>query len=126
MGSTPSSGGTVTIRTEDPRDPRLGRRPDAALDVVFEDEHGQRVDGRPERGGLLEDVDAVLLALDHPGDPADLTLHPGQAPDETRAILGIRMTEMIRFGAASRLAVGLGHGRPLSLWRHRSSSFIER
>ena len=29
-----------------------------------------------ERGGLLEDVDAVLLAFDHPRDPADLTLHP--------------------------------------------------
>ena len=32
------------------------------------------VHGRAQSGGLLEDVDAVLLALDHPRDPADLAL----------------------------------------------------
>jgi hypothetical protein len=37
--------------------------------VVFEDQDRQRIDGGPQCGGLLEDVDAILLALDHPGDP---------------------------------------------------------
>jgi len=36
---------------------------------------GQRVHGGPQGGRLLEDVHAVLLPLDHPGDPADLALH---------------------------------------------------
>src|SRR5687767_13414284 len=44
----------------------LGSRPDAALDVVLEDEDGQRVDGGPQCRRLLEDVDAVFLALNHP------------------------------------------------------------
>jgi hypothetical protein len=47
----------------------FGGRPDAALDVVLEDHDRQRVDGGPERRGLLEDVDAVLLALDHRAMP---------------------------------------------------------
>ena len=44
------------------------RRPHAALDVVLEHEDGQGVHRRAQGRGLLEDVDAVLLALDHPGD----------------------------------------------------------
>ena len=50
--------------------------------MVLEDEDRQRVDGGAQRRGLLEDVDAILLALDHPGDAADLALHPRQATDE--------------------------------------------
>src|SRR4029077_6829859 len=73
----------------------LGGRPDTALDVVLEDHDGQRVDGRPQRRGLLEDVDAVLLALDHPGDAADLAFHAGEPPDEPRLVLRIGVAEVI-------------------------------
>src|ERR1035437_11155353 len=52
----------------------LRSRPNAALDVVFENQQGHRVDGGPKRGGLLKDVDAVLAALDHPLDAAHLAL----------------------------------------------------
>ena len=76
----------------------LGGGPDAAADVVLEDQDRQRVDGRPERGGLLEDVDAVLLALDHPGDAADLALHPRQAADELGLVLRVAVAEMARVG----------------------------
>ena len=78
----------------------LGGRPDAALDVVLEDEDRERVDGGPQRGGLLEDVDAVLLALDHPGDPADLALHPRQPADEAGLVLRVAMAEVIAVPAS--------------------------
>jgi len=93
----------------------LGGCPDATLDVVLQDEDGDGVDGGPQRGGLLEDVDAVLLALDHPGNTADLALHPRQASDESRPILRIRVAEVVGLRAGRRRAVGLGHGRPPSL-----------
>lgn len=54
----------------------LGRGPDAATNVILEDQDRERVDGRAERGGLLEDVHAVLVALDHAGDAANLALDP--------------------------------------------------
>ena len=54
----------------------LGGRPDTAGDVVLEHEDGERIDRGTQRGRLLEDVDAVLLPLDHPADPAGLTLDP--------------------------------------------------
>jgi hypothetical protein len=54
----------------------FGGGPDATLDVILEKEDGQRIDRRTERGRLLEDVDAVLLALDHSGDAPNLAFHP--------------------------------------------------
>src|SRR5919206_5014500 len=60
--------------------------PHAALDMVLEDEHRERVDGGTERAGLLEDVHAVFLALDHPSDAADLALDPCEPPHELRLV----------------------------------------
>src|SRR6185369_2142813 len=85
--------------------------PDAALDVVLEDEDREGIDRGAQRGRLLEDVDAVLLALDHPGDPADLALHPRQAADQAGLVLGVAVTEVRgrRSGGATGRAGG--HGR---------------
>ena len=84
-------------------------RPHAALDVILEDEDRERVDGGPERAGLLEDVDAVLLALDHPADAADLALDAGEAAHELCLVPGIAVPEMV----AGIVDCGLGrHGRP--------------
>ena len=83
----------------------LGGRPDAALDVVLEDQDRERVDRGAQGGRLLEDVDAVLLALDHPGDPADLALHPRQAADEAGLVLGVAVPEVGRVGAARRVGL---------------------
>src|SRR5260221_8340662 len=80
----------------------LVRGPDAALDVVLEDEDRQRVDGRPERARLLEDVDAVLVALDHPGDATDLALDSGKAPDELGLVARVRVPEGVGRGCGSR------------------------
>src|SRR4029079_8037919 len=90
----------------------FGGRPDTALDVILEDHDRQRVHGRPQRGGLLEDVDAVLLALDHPGDAADLAFHPGERPDEPRLVLRIGVAEVIRCRVGRRATLGLCHARP--------------
>jgi hypothetical protein len=81
----------------------LGSRSNAALDVVLEDEHRERVHRGPKGGCLLEDVDAVLLALDHPGDAADLALDAGEAPDQLRLVLRVAVPEVV--------GVGLGHAR---------------
>ena len=74
----------------------------------------QRIDGGPQRGGLLQDVDAVLLALDHPGDAADLALHPRQAPDQLGLVLRVAVAEMARVGcgrSVRRASVGLIGGQ---------------
>ena len=73
----------------------LGGRPDAALDVVLEDEHRERVDGGAQGARLLEDVDAVLLTLDHPGDPADLALDAREPADELRLVAGVAVAEVV-------------------------------
>jgi hypothetical protein len=73
----------------------LGRSPNAALDVILEDEDGQRIDGCPEGARLLEDVHAVLLALDHPAYPADLALDPREAAHELRLVAGIAVPEVV-------------------------------
>jgi hypothetical protein len=90
-------------------------RPDATLDVILENEDRDGVDRRPQGGRLLEDVYAVLLALDHPGNAPDLALHSRQAPDESSTVLRIGVAEVVGLGAGHRRAVGLGHGRPPSL-----------
>ena len=69
-----------------------------------------RVDGGPQGGGLLEDVDAVLLALDHPGDAPDLALDPAEPADQ-RALVLASSCDGNRRGASAawvgRLARGL-------------------
>jgi len=83
----------------------LGRGPDATLDMVFEDEDGQGVDRGAEGARLLEDVDAVLLALDHPGDAPHLPLDPGKAPDQLGLVAGVRVPE----GVGARRGIRSGH-----------------
>jgi hypothetical protein len=74
----------------------LGCRSDAALNVVLQDEDRQRIDRRAQGGRLLEDVDAVFLALDHPGDATDLALHPGEAADQAGLVLRIAVAKVGR------------------------------
>src|SRR6185369_5157342 len=88
----------------------LGGGPDATTDVVLEDHDRQRIDGGPQRSGLLQDVDAVFLALDHPGDPTDLALHPRQAPDQLGFVLGIAVPEVGRGGLRGRGSTGRAGG----------------
>src|SRR6478735_3186787 len=52
---------------------------EAVRHVVVEQVERERLERLRRRGDLGEDVDAVLLLLDHPLDPADLPLDPAQA-----------------------------------------------
>ena len=72
-----------------------GGRSDATLDVVLEDEHRQGIDGGAQGARLLEDVHAVLLALDHPADPAHLALDAGEAAHELRLVAGVAVPEVV-------------------------------
>ena len=58
--------------------------PDAALDVVFEDEKSDGVYRCPQSRRLLEDVDAVFPALNHALDATDLARDAAQPPNEDR------------------------------------------
>src|SRR5947209_4722600 len=68
---------------------------DAAGHVVLEDKNGERIDCRAQRAGLLEDVDAVFLALDHPRDPAHLALDSGEAANQLGLVAGVAVTEVV-------------------------------
>src|SRR5690606_14713825 len=46
--------------------------PDAVLEVLVEHGEGEGAQRLVDRGGLGEDVDAVLVLLDHPLQPPDL------------------------------------------------------
>ena len=48
-------------------------------EVVVQKLQRDRLQGPGDRGHLLEHVDAVAVLLDHPLEPADLTLDPAQA-----------------------------------------------
>ena len=76
-------------------------------------------------GGLLEDVDAVLLALDHPRDPANLALHPRQATDQLGLVLGVAVPEVarVRRGAApcARRSDSSVRGPPRAVTRARGA-----
>ena len=67
----------------------------AAVDVVLEQEQRDAVGGRGHRLDLLEDVEAVGLLLDEPGDPAHLSLDPAQPVQQLAAILGVGVAEVI-------------------------------
>src|SRR6185436_2346908 len=73
----------------------LCRGANAALDMILQDEHGQRIDRGPERARLLEDVHAVLLALDHAGDAAHLALDAGEATHQLRLVAAVAVPEVV-------------------------------
>ena len=90
----------------------LGGGPDAALDVILEDHDREGIDGGAQGGGLLEDVHAVLVAFDHPGDTAHLALDPAQAPDELLLVLAVRVPEhALGRGLVGIAVVGVSLGR---------------
>lgn len=78
----------------------------AAIDVVLEDEQRDPVRRRDERLDLLQDVEAVRLLVDEPGDPARLALDPPQAVDEERPVLAVAVPEVV---VGARGAIGLRH-----------------
>ena len=84
----------------------LRGRADTTLNVVLQHEDRQGVDRCTKRRRLLEDVDAVLLPLDHPGDAAHLAFHPAQAPHQLRLVLGVGVPEVLADSGAASVRVG--------------------
>ena len=80
----------------------LRGRPHAALDVILEDEHRERIDRRSQRAGLLEDVHAVLLALDHSADAPDLALDAREPSHELGLVPRVAVPEVIAVVAVDR------------------------
>src|SRR4051794_31333930 len=62
---------------------------DAVPEVLVEQRQGHRLQ-RPGRGGdLRQDVDAVLVLVDHALQPADLTFDPAQATQVRLFVVGV-------------------------------------
>ena len=51
----------------------------ASFDVVLQDAQGDPVQSGTHGGDLDQDVDAVLLVVDHPVDAPDLAFYPAEA-----------------------------------------------
>ena len=60
---------------------------DAVADVLLHQPEADGVQGLGDGGDLGEDVDAVLVLIDHPGDAADLALDPFE-PQEVGVLVG--------------------------------------
>jgi hypothetical protein len=71
----------------------FGRMSDAALNVILEDEKRHGVYRRPQSRRLLEDVDAVLSALDHALDATDLARDAAKSPNQDRLVARIRVAK---------------------------------
>ena len=87
---------------------RLGGGADNAVaDVFFHQAQADGVQGLGHGGDLGEDVDAVLVLVDHPGDAADLALDPLE-PAQVGVLVG---GVAVLGGFSYRFFVGHG-GRP--------------
>ncbi len=60
-------------------------------DVLFEEVDGDRVQRGCRGGDLGENVDAVLVVIDHLPDAADLTFDPLHPPRESVLLRGVSM-----------------------------------
>src|SRR5262249_33746017 len=58
--------------------------PDTAVQVALQQDALQLVDGPLDRIGLFQDVDAVLILVDHLADPLQVALDVGQPPEYVR------------------------------------------
>src|SRR5919106_426113 len=85
---------------------RRERACDAVVYVVVEDDEGEAVERGRDRRDLGEDVDAVAILLDHPLDPAYLSLDAVETPDERvlvrRVSVRRRLVLLAHAGAPSR------------------------
>ena len=87
---------------------------DAVPQVVVQQAERHRLQGLRERADLGEDVDAVLLLLDHPVDAAGLALdalEPGEVPVLVRdvAVVAVRGGgQLVGLWASVSLVSGVG------------------
>ena len=80
----------------------------AVADVLFEQVQGDGVERLGDRGNLGEDVDAVLVFVDHAGDAADLPFDAAQALEVRLFVGGVTVLGFGRLAAAACAGVCLG------------------
>src|SRR4029079_17223999 len=71
---------------------------DAVFEVVVQQAEGDTFQGGGEGGDLGEDVDAVLLFLDHPVDAAGLALDPLEAGQVAALVADVAVVSAGRLG----------------------------
>lgn len=76
-------------------------------DVLFEQVQGDGVECLGDRGNLGEDVDAVLVFIDHAGDAADLPFDAAQALEVRLFVGGVTVLGFGRLAAAACAGVRL-------------------
>src|SRR6476646_6649116 len=86
---------------------------DAMSEMVLQQRHGDLVQRTGDRGDLREDVDAVGVLLNHPLDPADLTLDTAK-PNEQPILVVVIANHRDLLG--SRRAYPHGVSQPLAVW----------
>src|SRR5687767_1906503 len=74
--------------------------------VVVEQAERERLERLRRRGHLGEDVDAVLLLLDHPLDAADLPLDPAEALEVRLDGFVVALEVAVRFAHGSNIPLG--------------------
>lgn len=62
--------------------------------MILKNQEAKCVDGGTQRGGLLQDVDAVLLAVDHARDTAHLPLKSAQPIKQDLAVFCVAVPDM--------------------------------
>ena len=77
-------------------------------DVLFEQVQGDSVECLGDRGNLGEDVDAVLIFVDHAGDAADLPFDAAQSLEVRLFVGGVTVLGFGRLAAAACAGVRLG------------------
>src|SRR5215218_6726372 len=84
----------------------LGRLDDAVAQVFLEQAQRDRLQGLRHGRDLGEDVDAVLLVLDHPLQAAGLALDPAQALEVVVLAVDVAVLVLV-----DGWLLGTGHGR---------------
>ncbi len=80
----------------------------AVADVLFEQVQGDGVERLGDRGNLGQDVDAVLVFVDHAGDTADLPFDAAQALEVRLFVGGVTVLGFGCLAAAACAGVRLG------------------
>ena len=76
-------------------------------DVLFEQVQGDGVERLGDRGNLGEDVDAVLVFVDHAGNATDLPFDAAQALEVRLLVRGVTVLGFRRLAAAACAGVRL-------------------
>ena len=79
----------------------------AVADVLFEQVQGDGVERLGDRGNLGEDVDAVLVFVDHAGDAANLPFDAAQALEVRLFVGGVTVLGFGRLATAACASVRL-------------------